>query len=298
MSLPPPAPNQPFCRVSALEHGQHAKAPLAWIVDGVDETIKVDLPVICFLVQHPTNGQKFLFDLGIRKDWETGLPPHFVQFITNTLNFEMQLPLDIVESLAKGGVKPTDISHVCISHVHFDHFGDSTLFPTSTFLVGEGARPIVENGYPKSPESLVPVDVVPLERTTFLDPEGWPALGPFPHALDFFGDGSMYIVDAGHGHIPGHLNLLVRTSADGGWIYCAADTVHHWSLLTGEAKIGRSPRFGCAHHHVGAAEEHIARVKTLMKENPRVKVILAHDIPWQEENKNGPAFWPGAIESP
>ncbi|RDX48020.1 Metallo-hydrolase/oxidoreductase [Lentinus brumalis] len=296
MSLPPPAPNQTFCRVSALEAG-HAIARLAWIVDGVDENVKADLPVLCFLVQHPTNGQKFLFDLGIRKDWDTGLPAHLVQWVINTLRFETRVPLDIVESLAKGDAKPSDITHVCISHIHFDHIGHSALFPTSKFLAGEGARFLVENGYPKVPESVFPVDTFPEGRTTFLNPEGWPALGPFPHALDFYGDGSLYIVDAGHGHIPGHLNLLVRTSADGGWIYCAADSVHDWSLLTGDAKIGRHPIFGCTHHDVGAAEEHIARVKTLMKENPRLKVILAHDAPWYRENKDGPAFWPGAIES-
>ena len=297
MSLPPPAPNQTFCRVSALENGQQGKVPLAWIVDGADENVKMDAPIISFLVQHPKNGYKVIFDLGLRKDWETSLPPHFVERIRDTMGFEMQVPLDMIEALAKGGAKPSDVSHVCISHIHFDHFGDAALFPTSTFLVGEGARPLIEDGYPKNPESVVPSDVVPLERTTFLNPEGWPALGPFPHALDFFGDGSMYVVDAGHGHIAGHLNLLVRTSADGGWIYLAGDTVHHWSLLTGEAKIGRSAKFGCAHHDLGAAEEHIARVKALTKENPRVRVILAHDIPWYEENKNGLAFWPGAITS-
>jgi len=52
----------------------------------------------------------------------------------------------------------------------------------------------------------------------------------------------------------------------------------------------------CAHHDKNIAEEHIARVK-ILSEIPRVRVLLAHDKPWYEENKEGPAFWPGKLAS-
>ena len=112
-----------------------------------------------------------------------------------------------------------------------------------------------------------------------------------------FRDGSVYVVDAGPGHLPGHLNLLVRTSPDGGWIYLAGDSAHEWSLIHGTGKIGHHPIFGCAHVDVKATEAHLERIRTLMKENPRVRVLLAHDVPWYAENKDGKAFWPGKIES-
>ena len=57
-------------------------------------------------------------------------------------------------------------------HIHFDHCSDAGFFPTSTFLVGECARPLIEDGYPKNPESVVPIEVVPMERTIFLNLEG------------------------------------------------------------------------------------------------------------------------------
>ncbi|KAI0743393.1 Metallo-hydrolase/oxidoreductase [Daedaleopsis nitida] len=297
MSLPPAAANQPFCRVSAL-HAGSVDVPLAWALDGVQDNERVDVPALAFLVQHSTNNDKLLVDLGIPKDWEQSLPPAVVQYIAQKLGFKPSVPQDVVEALAKGGAKPSDITHVLYTHLHFDHIGDSALFPTSTFLAGEGSRPLVEDGFPKNPNASVRADLLPEGRTKFLDPESWPALGPFPHALDFYGDGSLYVVDAGRGHLPGHINVLVRTSADGGWLYLAGDSAHDWRIINGQGKIGKHAVFGCAHVDTAAAEEHIARIRTLMDKNPRVKVLLAHDKPWFDENKDGPQFWPGAIVSP
>lgn len=57
------------------------------------------------------------------------------------------------------------------------------------------------------------------------------AIGPYPRAMDIFGDGSMYIIDAS-GHVDGHINILARTSPDGAWILLGADSAHHPDLIT------------------------------------------------------------------
>ena len=213
----------------------------------------------------------------------------------------VSVPHDAEDSLAKGGLSPTDITHLCLSHLHFDHIGDPAPYTSATVLVGAGGRPLIETGYPHDPESLFDSRLLPEGRTRWLDPtepasgEVWVPLGPFPHALDLFGDGSLYIVDAGPGHVQGHVNVLARTSADGGWIFLAGDAAHDRRLLSGEARIPHHTTWGCAHRDAGAAEEHIARIRELMGE-ARVRVILAHDVPWYEVNKGGDAFWPGAIK--
>lgn len=61
------------------------------------ETVKMDAPIMSFLVQHPKNGYKVIFDLGLPKDWDTSLPPHFVEKVRHAMGFEMHIPLDIVE---------------------------------------------------------------------------------------------------------------------------------------------------------------------------------------------------------
>ncbi|PIL34067.1 hypothetical protein GSI_03778 [Ganoderma sinense ZZ0214-1] len=278
MSPPSPAINQAFCDVSALEAG-HIKIPLAWVLADVSEDEFVNAPILSFLVHHHTGPTTtFLSSTSVPARIGRTSPPAIIKQAANSRS-TASVPLDVVESLAKGGTTPPNIKRILISHLHIDHIGHSALFPTAQFFVGEGSRALVADRYPTNPNSVIPADVVPEDRTTYLDPEGWPALGPFPHALDFYGDGSVYVVDAGHGHIPGHMNFLVRTSADGGWVYLAGDSAHHWDLLNGQGKMGHHSLFGCAHEDLDAAEAHIERLKTLMKENPKVRVILAHDEP-------------------
>jgi hypothetical protein len=48
-----------------------------------------------------------------------------------------------------------------------------------------------------NPESLFSSTALPHERTKFLPLSDFSLpIGPFPLALDYFGDGSMYVIDA------------------------------------------------------------------------------------------------------
>ncbi|KAL1945740.1 hypothetical protein VTO73DRAFT_1742 [Trametes versicolor] len=292
--LPAPTPDQAFCKVSALECG-FIQIPLVWVIDTAQEGETSVLPVLAFLIRHSTKNDTLVFDLGVRKDIEA-LPTAYHGRI-NGMGFRTTVPEDAADALAKGGLAPTDVTTVCYSHLHYDHIGDSHPYANAVFVVGAAARPLVEHGWPEDPKSLFPQDLLPEGRTRFLDdPAGWPPLGPFPHALDFYEDGSLYIVYA-PGHMPGHINILARTSADGGWIFLAGDSAHDRRLLTGEAGIPSHGLLGCAHGDKVAAAEHIARMRALEVGYPRVRVLLAHDVPWYEVNKGGPAFWPGMISS-
>ncbi|KAI0648973.1 beta-lactamase-like protein [Trametes meyenii] len=257
MSLPLPTNDQAYLEVSALYAGT-VDSPLAWVLEDAKDYERIQFPALAFLLRHAAKDDKFLFDLGIPPNWRDFPPAIMERFFEH---FNIVLEEDAVAALAKGGLQPTDITHICYSHVHLDHIGDSKPFTNATFFVGELAKPLVEDGFPTNPNSPVPEDLLPEGRTTFLDPTNWPPIGPFPHTLDFYGDGSLYIVDAGPGHCPGHINLLARTSADGGWIYLAGDSAHHWSLITGEGRIAKTAHLGCAHIDVAAAEEHIARIR-------------------------------------
>ncbi|TFY66901.1 hypothetical protein EVG20_g4183 [Dentipellis fragilis] len=300
-SLPPPGVHQPFFTVSALEGGR-VTIPAPFIIDPCPDGVQTyPAPVTPFLLRHSVTKRNLLFDLGIRKDY-TNLPPAAAA-IANAFFQAIDMAQDIVDSLAKGGPKPSDISDVFLSHIHWDHIGDPALFPYATFVVGGDAVPLLEKGFPHdSPNSSYASDLLPRARTIVLptSASGWTQVGPFPRALDYYGDGSLYVVDA-VGHMPGHFNVLFRTSPDGAWMYLAGDTCHDWHILTGEVNIAErlNPHTGtmfCVHEDKKVAEEHIARVRSLLN-TPRVRVAIAHNGPWFEENKGGPAFWPGAFES-
>lgn len=214
MSLPSPNSNQPYCTVSALEGGTLSLDYAAFNDNAIPGEIH-RVPSLSFLLRHSANKKRLVFDLGIRKDWQN-LPPIILRWNEDFLS---EVEQDVVESLAKGGLTPDDIDTVCLSHVHWDHHGHAPSFPQSKFVVGGDTLKFIESSgfYSESqnPESPFPEDLLPMKDTHFLGEDvKWDRVGPFPRAHDFYGDGSLYIIDAA-GHTPGHINLLARTSADG-----------------------------------------------------------------------------------
>lgn len=291
MSLPPPAPNQAYCRVSALEGGR-VDMDLDQLIDVAKPGERVDMPDMIFLLRHSATNTPFLFDLGVRADPEN--LPAGPRVVNARMGIKLTGQPDLRAALAQGGLAPDAIQHVIISHIHYDHTGDPSLLPAATFHLGGDAQPEIARLAPHFHDTIFAI-ATPPERTRYLDTAAWPPLGPFPHALDFFGDGSVYVVNAA-GHVPGHMNLLARTSADGAWIYLAGDSAHDWRVLRGEAHFAHHPTVGCLHADPEESMRHVGRIQELLT-NSRVRVLLAHDIPWYNENKGGPAFWPGEIPS-
>ncbi|KAI0267007.1 hypothetical protein BC834DRAFT_842728 [Gloeopeniophorella convolvens] len=267
-SLPEPSVDQPYWHVSVLEGGHLTLREEDYIDPPTAPEAKATVPSLCFLLRHSATGATLLFDLGLRKD--RAYPP-------------------AVRALLDVSFPPVIVAQ---------DVADSLPQAAST----RPAAPLLAHSFPTHADSWYRPDTVPpAPRTRFLDPAGWPPLGPFGAALDFAGDGSLYVVDAA-GHLPGHVNVLARTSADGGWVYLAGDTAHDWRILRGtvavaERRVAGGPgTFVCAHVDRAGAEAHIVRVRTLL-DVPRVRVLLAHNLPWYEENRGGDAFLPGRLES-
>lgn len=296
LPLPPPIEDQAYYEASALQGG-FLTLPDRFIVSPAETGAQRVVPCLSFVLTHSRSSSHLVFDLGIdRNVKESSLckDRHFE-------NWKPEVPIDVATSLDRGGLKLDEISHIILSHVHWDHVGDPSLFRKAEFIVGGDARQLFQPGYPTDPGSAFPSDLLPPDRTNFIDVnnDNWKPIGPFPRAFDFFRDGSLYLIDS-PGHLRGHMNVLARTSSDGGWIYLAGDSAHNWRLLRDQAEIAdfydESRGNVCVHADKDLAAVHIRRIADLMT-LPRVKVILAHDDEWYAENKDGESFWPGSIKS-
>ncbi|AEO63751.1 uncharacterized protein THITE_2109342 [Thermothielavioides terrestris NRRL 8126] len=191
------------------------------------------VPVVSFLIQHPRLNRSLLFDLGIRKDWENLSPPLLTRI--KSLGWTLSVDRDVHEILQEAGVDPGNIEAIVWSHHHFDHAGDPSMFPPSTALiVGPGFQSMLP-GYPTDPTSTILESSLANRRLIELDFESGRAgtdtyaplsIGGF-RALDYFGDGSFYLLHT-PGHTVGHISGLARvTSEPASFVLLAGDAIHH-----------------------------------------------------------------------
>ena len=310
-----------YVMVSALEGGQ-LTLPEHFFITDADPEKRTTVPSLSFLVQHPsTNGKKtrLVFDLGLKRDL-TRYPPAQQTHILNRQ--PTILHPDCADSLRSGGLDPAkDIDIVMLSHVHWDHEGTPDDFTSSRFVVGSGTLNLLAHGAPPHyPKEIFNPDLLPHDRTSELPPTStesstaaasktehvWRPFAGFPHTLDFFSDGSLYVVDS-PGHLFGHINLLARMSHTK-WAYLGGDCCHDPRILTGEKNIALydDGHGGLRSVHVDTemARETLSNIGPLLKkpcpviqgddgEPVEVEVVVAHDKGWRE--KNPKRFFPGKL---
>ncbi|KAF7349268.1 Metallo-beta-lactamase superfamily protein [Mycena sanguinolenta] len=191
-------------------------------------------PMFAFLVENTTTKQRVLFDLGPRKDLENGAPSVAAGVKAGTMS--MPVSKDISEQLAEDGVELESISAVIWSHSHLDHTGDMSKFPASTELVF--SKDLSTETHESNPHSHILASDLAGRKLTRLDfnIESSLVIGTLK-ALDFFGDGSFYLLDV-PGHQSGHVCGLARVTPTS-FVLMGADTCHHAGLLRPTSKLHR-----------------------------------------------------------
>ncbi|KAK1226011.1 hypothetical protein PQX77_011029 [Marasmius sp. AFHP31] len=205
-------------------------------------------PAYAFLITHP-NGRRLMFDLGARKDAD-GWAPALKAGLTSYPHFDLRVDKDAVEQLTEGGVALESIDTVIWRHVHvlwslvtrltLDasswSTGDMSKWPSSTKLVvGPGSD---RRGYPTVPDAvLLDSDFAgrEVEELKFLD--SGLKIGS-QRAIDFFNDGSLYLIDM-PGHCPGHIAALARVKSNS-FLLLGGDTCHHPGQIRPNPHIHKS----------------------------------------------------------
>ncbi|KAJ4373014.1 hypothetical protein N0V83_003305 [Neocucurbitaria cava] len=321
VTLPAPKPDQTYVTISALDAG-YLTLPEKLFVTDADPEKRATVPSLSFLIQHPStqnssNTDKLVFDLGLKRDFSgyREAQEHHISQRQPTI-----VKPDAGDSLRKGGLDPKDVDTVILSHVHWDHVGTPSDFSKAEFIVGSGTMHLLANGGgPLYPAEIFNHDELPAERTRELVPvrqkdnekafsrqtnHAWAPLAGFPAAVDLYGDGSVYIIDA-PGHLFGHVNLLARTSPKK-WVYLGGDCCHDPRILSGEKGIALyddgKGGLRSVHADTDQAAGTVKGIARLLKEGNireegggevEVEVVVAHDKGWAEKNKS--RFWPGQL---
>ncbi|EMC94885.1 hypothetical protein BAUCODRAFT_565746 [Baudoinia panamericana UAMH 10762] len=186
-----------------------------------------------FLIKHKGSaGQSkhdtLLFDLGTRKDiWNS---PKTVIDQAAAFGFQMTVEKNVFDILQDCGSDPAEVGAIIWSHYHVDHTGDPSTFPASTdLIVGPGFKKRLVPAWPTREDSQVDEKAWAGRelREIDFDAEGKGLMVGKYKAMDFYGDGSLYLIDS-PGHAIGHMCALARTSAEPPeFILMGGDVAHH-----------------------------------------------------------------------
>ncbi|CAN9265770.1 unnamed protein product [Alternaria alternata] len=260
---------------------------------------RATVPSLSFLIRHGSSN--LVFDLGLKRDfagYREAQQHHIAQRQPTSVS------PDVAESLRRGGVDPREVDTVMLSHVHWDHVGTPSDFTKAQFVVGSGTMYLLANGGgPLYPAEIFNPDELPDDRTSELPPV-LETLARLPATIDFYGDGSLYIIDA-PGHLFGHINVLARIGPKE-WVYLGGDCCHDPRILSGEKGIALyddgKGGLRSVHADTDAAAATVKKIARFLKQGNvkeegdgqvQVEVVVAHDKGWAEANKR--RFLPGHL---
>jgi glyoxylase-like metal-dependent hydrolase (beta-lactamase superfamily II) len=110
----------PTYTIEAIHYATIPDFPVAGLVAGADESRKMDIAMIFWLVQG--NGRNILFDSGFYRP----------QFFRDWKVTAFQKPSD---ALRNARLKPEDVTDIVISHMHWDHADGIDLFPKARIWI-------------------------------------------------------------------------------------------------------------------------------------------------------------------
>ncbi|KAJ9165819.1 Metallo-hydrolase/oxidoreductase [Coniochaeta hoffmannii] len=231
MALPPPDLKIPhstatvevsIIHTTATIAGLHAWKFMSPSIPGHDY---LDVPCFCFLVHNPAQNRTVVFDLGIRKHW-WNLSPKLTESFAK-INMKLHVDKGVREILDEHGVNTSAIEAVIWSHPHFDHTGDPSTFDSSTALVvGPGFNESQLPGAAENPYTAVLESDYAGRELREVSFDGSAKIGRLS-AMDYFGDGSFYLL-ASPGHTPDHMCGFARvTSNPDSFILMGGDAAHH-----------------------------------------------------------------------
>ena len=174
------------------------------------------LSIASFLVVHARG--VLLWDTGAVPDGEwtaTGMPVVHRLTLPDGQPRQVTLRASLGAQLKAAGFAPRDVTHLALSHYHWDHTANSNAFATAQWLVRPAERDAM---FAERPIGAVRPQLfagLKQARTVLLQED----------EHDVFGDGSV-VIKAAPGHTPGHQVLFVRLPKTGP-VLLSGDLYHY-----------------------------------------------------------------------
>jgi glyoxylase-like metal-dependent hydrolase (beta-lactamase superfamily II) len=232
---------------------------------------EVELSVASYLIVHPRG--VLMWDAGAVADHERGGGLGYAQRLVRRDNQErfVELAPMLTSQLASAGYRPSDVTHVALSHYHWDHTADANLFAGAQWLVPQKEHEKMFSADPPGGTRPVTYTALKNARTTLIT----------ANEHDVFGDGTVVIRQA-NGHTEGHTVLYVKLAKTGG-VVLSGDLYHY----PAERTLNRLPTF-----EVSEAETQAARIELeAFLTRTGSQLWIQHDLPAHRKLKKAPEYY-------
>jgi N-acyl homoserine lactone hydrolase len=230
------------------------------------------LSVAAYLIVHP-KGVLMWDTLAVGDgEWKPGAEPVNHRLVLPdgqerrvTLRSSLQAQLAAIKYTAR------DITHLALSHDHWDHTANANMFAGATWLVHRAERDAMFAEKPVGAVRPTTYDALKKSKTIVLERD----------EHDVFGDGAV-ILKLAAGHTPGHQVLYVKLAKTGG-IVLSGDLYHY----PAERTLGRLPTFEFNEEQTRAARRDVEAFLAKHK----AQLWIQHDLTADLKLKKAPAYY-------
>jgi N-acyl homoserine lactone hydrolase len=259
-------------RLYVLDGGELEASPSSYNLRD-DEVGSTLLALSSFLIVHPQG--VLLWEAGAVPDQERvmeGVGARQIVIRSDEAERPVHLGPSLTSQLEAIGYAPTDVTHLALSHFHWDHSANANTFAHATWLVRPEERAAM---FPDEPlhNSARPMTYAALRSANRIDITD--------EEYDVFDDGKV-ILKAARGHSPGHQVLYVELAETGG-VVLSGDLYHYPE----ERTLDRLPR---SDWDVAQTQEaRVAVEEFLARKN--AALWIEHDMLAHRALKKAPAFY-------
>jgi glyoxylase-like metal-dependent hydrolase (beta-lactamase superfamily II) len=228
--------------------------------------------VAAYLIVHPKG--VLLWDTGAVSDdsWSpSGAPVQRDLVLPDGQERHVTLASTITAQLASIGYAPRDVTHLALSHYHWDHTANANAFAGALWLVRQNEREAMFAEKPLGTATPMTYSALKKSRTTIVTAD----------EHDVFGDGTV-VLKLAAGHTPGHQVLYVKLAKTGG-IVLSGDLYHYPQ----ERTLDRLPTFEFSEEQTRAARQSLETFLT----RTRAALWIQHDLGAHLKLKKAPQFY-------
>ena len=258
-------------RLYVLDGGVLASDPARYRLTEA-EVQSAPLSIGAYLIVHPQG--ILLWDAGAVADEErisssSGVEQRVLRADGQERIVSLGPPL--AEQLRTSGYTPADVTHLALSHYHWDHTANANAFAHATWLVRQVERDAMFAAKANGATRSATYAALKNSRSVIVTSE----------EHDVFGDGTV-IIKSAPGHSEGHQVLYVKLARTGG-VVLSGDLYHYPE----ERTLGRLPTFEVSEEQTAASRRELDAFLT----RTGAKLWIQHDLVGHRALRKAPEYY-------